>query len=889
MILSFGLLPILSSLPSAMAATGPFPDVEESHVNSEAIKILKDDGIIEGYPNGDYEPYSKINRAEFTKILVGAITDNPTGSNCFPDVHEEWFAPFVCEAKNRNIIEGYPDGTYKPAEEINFSEASKIIANTFDLEEGTTTSDPERWYKEFVTAMEAEKAIPLSIDFFDEDVTRDEMAEMIWRLKDEVDDKASRTYDEIYGEGFVTVDSCAELTERFELSEAYYPYMRDGLGAGFADDEMDFAVEAEEAAPAPMEGDAVTSNAKLAEPVTTGGGSGADDFSSTNVQVVGVDEADIIKNDGKYIYLIKGDTIRIVEAYPAENMEELVNISLGDEGEDFYPSQMYVEGDILVVIGSYYRSYPEPLMEEGMTYYPYNYQNRTKVYILDITDRSAPTVERTVEFDGNYSTSRRVGNTLYTVINQSAYIPYYYWEDDILSKDEVIVPMMSDSKYGGDMFVSSCSDIQILPKNRDFNFIITAAIPLDEPDTDVSRNVIVGRSENVYSSPSNMYVTATDWSGGYYRDTWDTAVYRFGLDGNNIEYASKGTVPGTVLNQFSMDEYDGYFRIATTEQGWGGVTLTTNNMYVLDVDDMSLVGDLENIAPGETIYSVRFMGEKAYMVTFQQIDPLFVIGLSDPTDPEILGELKIPGFSNYLHPYDENHLIGFGKEVDAGDSGMDDDDWFLWQQVQGIKVGIFDVTDVNNPKELYTTTIGDQGTYSELLYNHKALLFDKEKELLAFPISVYEYPDYEQCTENTYSDCPSSCRAICVPTSCTSSSGITVCTSDCDGENSCVQDEFVYGQKVFEGAYVYDINLEDGLTLKGKINHHNEDDLLDLSETGYVDYTKAIERILYIGENLYTVSNFGVKANAMDDLEELKMVELAGNIYDVFFGQELLI
>ena len=384
---------LMGIIPTAMAQTQPFPDVYSSHVNVDAIDYLKDEGIIEGYPDGEYKPSININRAEFTKIIVGAVVDDPQGSNCFTDVQDQWFAKYVCQAEQMGIVDGYPDGSFKPAENINFSEASKIIANGYKKD--AQDLQGERWFKEYVDALAEEKAIPFSVNFFDEKVTRDEMAEMIYRLKADVETKATRTYDEINADKFVTVDSCEAVVERIRANEVYYHYdLGGGFGAGEGAVMMD-AVEGETgAAPEPAAAPTDSAGNQSSE-------SKADDYSTTNIQVEGVDEADIVKNDGKYIYLIKNGTIRIVDAYPADQMEELVQLTLGDEGEDFWPSEMYVDGDTLVVIGSIWRSEPVILEEnaEMSILPPYYYHNRTRVYVLDIADRTAPTISRTVDFD----------------------------------------------------------------------------------------------------------------------------------------------------------------------------------------------------------------------------------------------------------------------------------------------------------------------------------------------------------------------------------------------------------------------------------------------------------------------------------------------------------
>jgi uncharacterized secreted protein with C-terminal beta-propeller domain len=289
--------------------------------------------------------------------------------------------------------------------------------------------------------------------------------------------------------------------------------------------------------------------------------------------------------------------------------------------------------------------------------------------------------------------------------------------------------------------------------------------------------------------------------------TLQTAIYRFALDRGNVRYASQGSVPGTPLNQWSMDEDDGFFRIATTAsvRSEEHFYTTQNNLYILD-ETLQLTGSLENLAPGERIYSVRFMGSRGYLVTFKNIDPLFAIDLSDPHDPTVLGELKIPGYSDYLHPYDENHLIGFGKNTTSS-SGTG-------QVIPlGMKIALFDVTDVAHPTQLFDVLIGDRGTDSPLLSNHKALLFNKERGVVAFPISVWK----------------------------------TTSRPDQRG---------VVSQLAFRGAYIFNLDLVYGFRLRGTIP------------------LQQINRILYIGDRFYTISPTRIQANDFDSLEQVAELTL---------------
>ncbi len=314
------------------------------------------------------------------------------------------------------------------------------------------------------------------------------------------------------------------------------------------------------------------------------------------------------------------------------------------------------------------------------------------------------------------------------------------------------------------------------------------------------------------------------------------------INGLQLSVEAQGGVPGNTINQYAMDEYNGNLRIATNL--WqntggsvvfgGGQSSQINNVYVLN-QNLSIVGKLEGLAQGENLHSVRFMGDKCYLVTFIRTDPLFVIDLSQPTNPKVLGELKIPGYSDFLQPYDETHLIGIGKDaVDA--TGQN----FAWYQ--GLKLSLFDVSDVNNPVQLANYTIGDRGTDSPALTDPKALLFDKSKNLLVIPVDL---AIVDNSTLQQYGQSPAS----------------------------------AYGTMVWQGAYVFSLTENGGFTLKGTITHLNSALLnsqgqLTNSNDYYNSQNQWITRSLYIGNTLYTISNAEVKLNSLTDMTQIATINL---------------
>jgi uncharacterized secreted protein with C-terminal beta-propeller domain len=310
-----------------------------------------------------------------------------------------------------------------------------------------------------------------------------------------------------------------------------------------------------------------------------------------------------------------------------------------------------------------------------------------------------------------------------------------------------------------------------------------------------------------------------------YTNTQNTKVYRFVLDDGEIFLNGTGEVSGTVLNQFSMDEYDNHFRIATNLQAWTqDQNVSKNQLFVLD-ETMNVSGSILDIAPGERIYSTRFLGTKGYMVTFRSVDPFFAIDLSDHKNPKIMGALKIPGFSDYLHPYDENTIIGFGKDTAVVKNKWSNQDVAI---PLGFKLSAFDVTDFTNPVESYKEIIGDRGTNSEVSTNHKALLVDKETGLFAFPIDVFETKDKTNIEE--------------------------------------------YGQFAYQGLYLFKFSKENGFQKIGRVTHLTNEDLLKAGNYGY-DYQNRISRAVYIGEKLYTLSENLMVEHNINTLEKISEVK----------------
>ena len=544
------------------------------------------------------------------------------------------------------------------------------------------------------------------------------------------------------------------------------------------------------------------------------------DYSKTNIQVEGVDEADIIKTDGNYIYSISDNNVIITNAKDSENIKIVSRIN----NESAIPNDILLYEDKLVVFSTSYKN--------SNRYSDLN----TKVEVYDVKDAENPKRIKSFELNEPYYTTRCIDGRLYVfskgyLKEKNNKIDRSYKEDNKSKEIE-----LNNIKY----IKNNIYDVQTLIAELDLNNI-----------GDIKLNSYLIDISNAYVSTNNIYLLDQDYNynkvdisslfslkgvfGVFESVDQDydnsTHIYKFQIDKKKgVSLKASTTVKGKIVNQYSVDEKDENLRIALeSDEG--------TRIAILD-KKLNLLGETDSVAEGERMYASRFMGDKAYLVTYRNTDPLFVVDLSDAKNPEVMGELKIPGYSTYLHPYDENHLIGIGMDTEEHvNRDSEGKVTSTWVTVNGMKMCLFDVSDINNPKEIAKTTIGDRRTASAILTNPKALLFSKEKNLLAIPVNNYT-EDFEVESSTTYED------------------EINKYTS--------------YNKnRVSEGYFVYNVNLEDGFNLKGVITHD-----ATTTNTYYYYYKSKLLRGLYIDNDLYTVSENSIKVNNLDDLSEISSIKI---------------
>lgn len=441
-------------------------------------------------------------------------------------------------------------------------------------------------------------------------------------------------------------------------------------------------------------------------------------YSKTNLQEAGVDEADIIKTDGKYLYVMKATgSVRMIRA-EGKTLEVEGTIML--EALNETPQEMYVDGDILnlIVTGSRTTLDSDDTQEDT---YTANTENYTKIYTYDISDRSVPQLRGTVKQKGTYSTSRKNGDVIYLFTQ-------FYPQINDADQIDTYVPAVNGARL-------ESTDIYLPEYQNSSSYLVISSVSNRRPDEVIDKKAIVSAADNFYVSNDNIYIANANWSS----DTAMTQILKFSCQKGKIRAKGAADLKGFLNDSFSMNEYNGYIRIVLTD--YSGDT-QTNALYVLD-DALEVCGSITDIAEGEEIRSARFLGDTGYFVTFKETDPLFSVDLSDPAEPKVLGELKITGFSSYLHFYGENKLLGVGNEVDPETGAY-----------TGIKLAMFDVSDPSNVKQLHKFVIKD--TYDcPLFYNYKAAMIDTEKNIFGFMCDssymIFRY-DEEKGFENIFTE-----------------------------------------------------------------------------------------------------------------------------------------
>ena len=438
------------------------------------------------------------------------------------------------------------------------------------------------------------------------------------------------------------------------------------------------------------------------------------EYGETNTQTKGVDEADIIKNDGRYLYVLGYDLsnnrkLRIIDT---ETMTAVYNGYIyNDNGDILNLNEIYVSGNTLVAVGTY-----------GNSYYSYGcfvdgyggIGGKTVSVVMDITDRANPKTLRKVEQDGSYRSSRMVGSVIYALT-----------EYTVSGKDEQEAKTNSVPEVAGAEIRCDC--IYIIDENSS-RYICLTAYDTATADGEIGSLAVLGNGNEVYCSENNLYVIGNEHVNLKENSAKDidisnfAVINAFSLNGTSITFKAQGKVPGYINNQYNLDEYGGNLRIATTAYSRNKNT-DVSSLYVLG-SDLKIIGKLENIADNEQIKSVRYMGDKAYVVTFRNTDPLFVIDLKDPKHPTIKGELKLPGYSAYMHPLGESIILGIGYNGNETNADF-----------TSLKISLFDVSDMANPKEISTLTYDD--SYSYVIDNPKAFVYNSEENYMVLPVQIY--------------------------------------------------------------------------------------------------------------------------------------------------------
>lgn len=429
------------------------------------------------------------------------------------------------------------------------------------------------------------------------------------------------------------------------------------------------------------------------------GSTEASSYADTYKQVEAVDEADIFKNDGKYFYFVKNGVIQISSV--KDGKTKLVSKIKYDKDDWSYINDIFVHENRLIVNVNRY--------DEKKN------RSFTETAIYDITDRKAPKKIKTFKQSGNYQTSRMIGDKLYLVSNDGI--------DQILYKETSnYVPCVSEDTK--EETTLDAKNIACVKEPSSPNYLVVSVIDTKTCKKAANTKAVLGVGTTIYCNEEHMYVVQEkgDYNGDVYKAT--SEIIKIDLSGDEIHFTNTGKVDGSLYGQFAMDEKDGYLRVATTSTSKDGKDI--NNLYILD-SNLKKVGEVTGFAKNESIRAVRYISDKAYVITYEKTDPLFIIDLSNPKNPKIEGSVKITGFSSLLVPIDDKTLLGIGystKETELGEA------------LDGIKLALFDISNSSKPKVIDSKVI--DGSFSDVQYDHKALVVNSEKGYYGIPYNKEE-------------------------------------------------------------------------------------------------------------------------------------------------------
>ncbi len=522
-------------------------------------------------------------------------------------------------------------------------------------------------------------------------------------------------------------------------------------------------------------------------------------YSGTNNQVAGVDEADVVKTDGVNVYTLSARTdapgvmVDIVRAYPPDAAAVVGRIAV-----DGWVQGLFVHGDRLAVLSGGGFAY---ILGGSLRDVPWFFRPQTSLLVYDISRPAVPLLVKNVTVSGSYVGARMIGGVAYVIVQDYLFV---------LQNDTLMLPTIWTDRVPRAL---TYADIGYFADSGGYVAATTVlAFNITSLEAPAFESFLTHGVYTLYMSATNLYLAGVTWEtrpdGRVVTET--STIHKVHAAGEHVSYECSVRVPGTILNQFSMDEGPGgVLRVATTLGQWTPSGSSTSAAVFTFEASLTPLGHLTGLAPGERIYSARFLGPRVYLVTFRQIDPLFVIDLGDPAAPRVLGYLKIHGVADYLHPYGGTHLIGVGRADPSGTG-----------RLHGIKLSLYDVSDVERPAEVAKFVIGGaegEWAWSEAIYDHKAFLFIPGKNLIVIPVSLTRW------TANT------------------STTGY------------------------WQGAYVVAVTPGFGFELRGTITH---------ATASKTVYGYEVRRSLFIGAYLYTVSNALMLANRLDTLAEVARVAL---------------